>query len=286
MCDLFFQRSCLVVFSAAKPRITVQPQSQEAVSGQEFSLSVEVDSSSSSGPSPSTSSYQCSFQWFKNYSHLHGKTDPKLLIASAVESDTGEYYCTAFNKGGSTDSDIAFVKVSNPHPCPLVLEGAPPTHRGLSYWSTGEGARNPKVPSLGNRSVSVGGVSGVRIGQFGGAGGVEGVIRAGFVGEISRPRSWAEEGGVLGGAGLGVGLPPVEGLIGRSGSISGGGGGRRVGSSYLTRKGSGASGVLGECVVLYSTIVVVLSHNKGKSRNGYNTVYFHVAAVLPISMLL
>ena len=95
----------MFVSSAAKPAITSQPQSQQVVYGHEFSLSVAVESPTN----------DCILQWYKNYARLHGKNDPRLTVKSAVDSDSGEYYCMAANRGGSVDSDIAFVRVINPH---------------------------------------------------------------------------------------------------------------------------------------------------------------------------
>ena len=43
-----------------------------------------------------------------------------MTIRSAVDSDAGEYYCVAANRGGATDSDIAFIKVINPHTLPSI----------------------------------------------------------------------------------------------------------------------------------------------------------------------
>lgn len=91
---------------AAKPSITVQPQSREVVYGQEFSLIVVVES---------PSDHKCALQWYKNYTRLHDKTESRLTVKSAVDSDAGEYYCVAANRGGTVDSDIAFVKIVNPH---------------------------------------------------------------------------------------------------------------------------------------------------------------------------
>lgn len=89
----------------AKPVITLHPQSQQVVYGQEFSLGVAVRSPS----------HPTTFQWFKNFTQMQGKSGPTVVVKSAVDSDAGEYYCVAANKGGSVDSDIAFVKLLNPH---------------------------------------------------------------------------------------------------------------------------------------------------------------------------
>ena len=187
-------------------------------------------------PSPSP----CSFQWFKNYLHLHGKTEPKLLIKSAVESDAGEYYCTTYNKGGASDSDIAFVKVVNPHPRPQPAEAhkaAPPP--SLSYWPAEGKRRLP--PSLGGRSISVGPpasrVSGQPPGQYSM---VEGAVRQGY-GEENRPRSWVE--GTVGAS--------IEGLVGRGtagGVLRPPGAAKAAAAAYMSRRGSGPSGLLGQSV--------------------------------------
>lgn len=92
---------------AAKPTIVIQPQSQQVIFGQEFSLSVGVES---------PTNHKCVLQWYKNYIRSHGKTDPRLTVKSAVDSDAGEYYCMAANMGGTVDSGIAFVRIINPHP--------------------------------------------------------------------------------------------------------------------------------------------------------------------------
>ena len=94
----------------------------------------------------SPSPHPCSFQWYHNYLRLHGKTQPHLLVKSAVDFDAGEYYCVVANKGGTTDTEIAFVKVLNPHSTVSAPPATVPTldsmvsHHGsvpLSGWPGG-----------------------------------------------------------------------------------------------------------------------------------------------------
>ena len=213
-------RLLVLLSHTAKPHITVQPKSQQVSCGQQFSLSIEV------GPSPSSHHHHCSFQWFKDYTQLEGRTSAKLQVKSAMASDAGEYYCVAYNKGGSADSEIAFVKILNPHllttPHPqAAVPGAAATGR-VGYW---EGAA-----SLVGHSLSVGGGSGggsaAALGPYPG----EEVGRWGYL-EEGQPRSWGEGGG--GGGGGGGRGPPVEGLIGRASSSG-------VGYGHLSsRRGSG-----------------------------------------------
>ena len=53
---------------------------------------------------------------------------PTLVVKSAVDSDAGEYYCMVTNKGGPADSDIAFIKLLDPHfsRAEQVQRGLPP----------------------------------------------------------------------------------------------------------------------------------------------------------------
>lgn len=200
----------------------MHPITQQVIFGQEFSLSVAVKSPS----------HQCTFQWYKNYARLHGKTDTKLIVKSAVDSDTGEYFCMVANKGGSSDSEIAFVKVVNPHTGPSFVEHQQMPHGPsmLTNWS-GEGAKRPHtLESLASRGVGVSNRMGPPLGHFS----AENLIGQGYL-EDGQPMSWGEGGG---GVGVGGGvLSGAEELIG--GGSSGLGSGK-----FLSRSGATSLGQL------------------------------------------
>lgn len=218
--NIYLSPGTIIFAVSAKPRLTVHPQSQQVIYGQEFSLSIQVDSPT----------HQCTFQWYKNHLCLHSKTSPRLLIKSAVDSDAGEYYCMATNKGGSSDSEITFVKVVNPHATirpSLTDKMAPHSSTVLSNWSGESVRRLHHVQSMGSMGTAAG---------FGGAGrmpaaGLEHLSAADdvMIGrsylEDGRPRSWGD----------------VEGFIGRG--VGGAGGGMGSGLFSL-RRGSGASGAM------------------------------------------
>lgn len=117
--------------SSVKPCILVHPLSQHILYGQEVSLSIKVEAL----PEP------CSFQWYKNHGALEGKTDFKLVIHSAVDADSGEYYCTVINSGGFVDSNIAFVTVKSHH---VLLSSSSDNYftGGSVHTSHGESVRN------------------------------------------------------------------------------------------------------------------------------------------------
>lgn len=119
----------------------LHPLSHHVIYGQEVNLRVEVEASPQS----------YNFQWYKNHARLEGKTDSKLVIRSAVDSDSGEYYCTVINTGGSVDSKIAFVTVKNPHLPPLLSSSESHFTGGSVHASHGElamrwEAQHPQQP--------------------------------------------------------------------------------------------------------------------------------------------
>ena len=174
----------------------------------------------------SPSPHHCSFQWYRNYIRLHGKTQSRLLVKSAVDSDAGEYYCVVANRGGTSDSEIAFVKVVNPHsgvsmpPTAVMpmLDSMASCHGGVSVssWSGGapgagslEGARNVH-PSLAGTGVGP-------MGRSSSSASVpppslpphltrpgEDLIGRGYHSLESQPASWGGGSeGVIGGGGVG-----------------------------------------------------------------------------------
>lgn len=144
--DDFIHLVLMIFFMTVdKPRIIEQPQSKQVIYGQEFSLSVKVDSLTHSS----------SFQWYKNHTRLIGKNDSRLTIKSAVDSDAGEYYCLVANTSGSTDSNIVFVKVINPHNVPQQTHAHETV---VGHWSGESSRRNPVQGSVrrGSSSTSLG----------------------------------------------------------------------------------------------------------------------------------
>jgi len=78
------------------PIITLQPQSQTAIAGNEVTLSVEA-----SEPAP------VAFQWQKNETNLIGRTNAAMVIDSVSPSDAGDYRVVLTNGDGTATSEVA-----------------------------------------------------------------------------------------------------------------------------------------------------------------------------------
>ena len=58
-----------------------------------------------------TGSPQPTVQWFRDGVAIPNERSSRLTIPSVLLSDRGQYYCTATNSEGSTQSDVAYINV-------------------------------------------------------------------------------------------------------------------------------------------------------------------------------
>ena len=83
----------------AFPAITTQPESVNAIVGDSVTISCEIDAATS-------------YNWYKD-SELYSQDSNTVSISSATQDDSGEYYCTAWNRFGSVTTDMATVTIYN-----------------------------------------------------------------------------------------------------------------------------------------------------------------------------
>lgn len=130
------------------PYITSNPQDASVPVNTEASFTVEV-----------TGAVTMTYQWYFDGELLSGATDSVYTIASAEESNVGEYYCVITNSIGETTSDTAALEVryrslfaEDPYYIPGLIEAEDYDEGGqnigyydLSYGNSGGQYRNDDV---------------------------------------------------------------------------------------------------------------------------------------------
>ena len=123
--------------SVPKPKITVHPQSKKVLYGNSFELSIQLESSRYS-----------EYQWYKNHKLLGGKIHPQIYINSAVDSDSGDYYCVVKNEVGSVTSNTATIEV-------IVSSSRQPVPSGPTLYARSSGPVGQPWSSSGCGSSSI-----------------------------------------------------------------------------------------------------------------------------------
>lgn len=128
----------------AKPRITVEPQSQTVTHGGSATLSVTATGDN------------LSYQWYKNNTPIAGATTATYRIASAGDSDAGTYYVVVSNQCGSVESRQVTITVTDQPTPVLELQAAvvqfPAVRTGVrqqqDFWLYNRGTASLQISAV------------------------------------------------------------------------------------------------------------------------------------------